>query len=128
MRPDVNNTLKNKKMNPECYKLRRMVIDELYQFKTFCKLPRITVRITEDNGTILGMARYESNIIWIAEKSLKMSRNELRHVIAHEIGHTCFNLRHDDSCPIMAPTLRKAASESQIETFLKYHSEKLFSS
>lgn len=118
--------LQNKTMDSDCYKLRRMVIDELYQFKTIVKLPRIEVRIceTSHNG-ILGVARLGTRQIWVPENCLKRSRAILRHVICHELGHAILKLGHDDNCIIMKPTVsdRDCATNYQIETFLLSHFE-----
>lgn len=47
--------VKNKNMNNEVYKLRRKVINIIYDLKKDLDLPRIIVRITDNNGNILGV-------------------------------------------------------------------------
>ena len=108
--------LQNKPMNDETYKLRRKVIDIIYSFKREIDLPRVTVRITDNNCRILGMGG--GGTIWITEKALGKTEGYLRHVVAHEIGHAIFGLSHDESSSVMTATVNKAATEAQIKKFL----------
>jgi len=122
MRRYETRKLKNKDMDEECYKLRRQVIDILYQFKTIVNLPRITVRITHNSKSgILGVGRTGECIIWIPEEAINMGRSALRHIVCHELGHAVFSKRHDDNCPVMRPYYDEPATQSEIEEFLKRH-------
>ena len=109
--------LKNKKMSPEVYKLRRVIIDMIYEFKKIIDLPRITVRVTEDGEAeeknTMGVGTMDNRVvIWIPEKTLKRSEDTLREVIAHEIGHAVFKLRHDNS-KMMNSTINYPAMTKQ---------------
>jgi len=108
-------------MNNSTYNQRRQVIEIIYDLKKSINLPRIDVRITNQHERILGVARMEDNIIWITENALNESKNYLRHVVAHEIGHAVFGLKHDESCPLMKHTLstESIATKQQIITALR---------
>jgi len=109
----------NKKMNSDVYQLRRKVIELIYSFKKSVDLPRIEVRIT-NNGTgknehTLGCGTMDkTTVIWIPERTVGMDAETLRHVVAHEIGHAVFKLKHNDNCPLMAPVLDAPATMEQI--------------
>lgn len=105
---------KNKKMNNETYALRRKVIEIIYAIKKEVELPRIEVRITENNSDgILGSARTGHNVIWIPESTILDA--SLFHIVAHEIGHAAFGAAHNDKCKLMRPSLsvKGACSESE---------------
>jgi beta-lactamase regulating signal transducer with metallopeptidase domain len=107
--------LKNKKMNTETYKLRRKVIDIIYDLKKHIDLPRIEVKITDDNQNTLGLGTMKGKPkIWIVERAVNMSHEKLVHIVAHEIGHAVFSLDHSQNCPLMGTTLTKPASLEQI--------------
>lgn len=90
--------LTNLKMSDETYKLRRKVIDYIYEAKRiYPRLPRITVRITENDDKIAGLALVGGNTIWITSDYVAK-----RGVVFHEILHACFGVRHIPGCPLMA--------------------------
>ena len=99
--------IKNFKMNDEVYKLRRQVINLIYEVKKeFLSFPRIEVRIGEArNHNVLGVAKLSKNQIWITDRVLNMSEDALRNVVFHEIVHAVTGFGHDDKCPLMKPTL-----------------------
>ena len=101
--------IKNHKMNDFTYKLRRQVINILYEARNRgIKLPRVNVRIgesTHNYPNVLGVGGRLN--IWITEKAINRGDDYLCHVVLHEIGHAVFNLEHDSKCPLMAPTLSK---------------------
>lgn len=98
---DKSPDLDNLKMNDDVYKLRRRVIDILYDAKELCELPYITVRVTEPHQKILGQARIKDNTLWITENALDKSNVELRLTVYHEILHTVFGVPHIEGCPLM---------------------------
>lgn len=93
----------NKKMNNEIYSLRRNVMNLIYEFKTIVEIPRVTVRIIEETGNILGLGSMDDRVcIWIPESVANASKDHLREIVYHEIGHAVFKLKHDESCPLMS--------------------------
>jgi len=101
----------NLKMNDETYKLRREVIEIIYQAKNLCRsngidLPRIDVRIADmSQSRALGVGRLRNNIIWISTKALTTYKAHLRDVVYHEIIHAVTGFGHDNKCPLMAPCI-----------------------
>ena len=63
--------IKNFKMNDEVYKLRRQVINLIYEVKKeFLSFPRIEVRIGEArNHNVLGVAKLSKKQIWITKRA-----------------------------------------------------------
>jgi hypothetical protein len=99
--------IKNFKMNDEVYKLRRQVINLIYEVKKeFLSFPRIEVRIGEArNHNVLGVAKLSRKQIWITKRAVDMSQDALRNIVYHEIVHAVTGFGHDDKCPLMKPTL-----------------------
>jgi len=99
--------IKNFKMNDEVYKLRRQVINLIYEVKKeFLSFPRIEVRIGEArNHNVLGVAKLSRKQIWITKRAIDMSQDALRNIVYHEIVHAVTGFGHDDKCPLMKPTL-----------------------
>ena len=120
-RRDENRTGgRNLKMNDEVYALRRKVMNIVYEVKEVKDMPRVTVRITEKNPCgALGFARMGANILWIPENTVKMTEDELRNVVIHEIGHAVFNLDHDENCGIMCACLCKILSKDECLEIVK---------
>ena len=117
----------NKKMNSDVYKLRRKVIDIIYDAKKLVNLPRIDVRIYnnhKENKHVLGVGRMKGNIIWIDEDTLKMPDDEIRSVVLHEILHAVLGIDHIDKCPLMSPTHQKMSIDKQNKCFVSYFPEK----
>lgn len=104
-------------MNPQVFKKRREVISLIHAAKRlFPQLPRIDVRVTENDETILGVATMGKRKIWITEKSTVS-----RAVVFHEILHAVFSQKHVASCPLMAPAIdSKLPDDVCNEMFLKY--------
>ena len=119
--------IKNFDMNKETYKLRRQVIDLIYDAKNYgIDLPRIEVRIgsaKKGHEHVLGVGRMSKKIIWITEKAINNSTDYLRHVVYHEIGHAVFGLNHRESCPLMASELDKPVSRKQALSILKEYAQ-----
>jgi hypothetical protein len=118
MRKKYENTLlKNKAMNNDVYKLRRQVIALIHEASKLVDLPRINVRIAENDTNIAGVARMGKNTIWITEQFVAS-----RGLVFHEIVHAVFGLEHIPGCPLMAGD-GSSLSISQVECdrlFLKY--------
>ena len=99
--------IKNFDMNDRTYKMRRQVIDMLYEIKKEVKnFPRIEVRIGEArNHNVLGVAKLKDKKIWITKRAVDMSEDALRNIVYHEVVHAVTGFEHDDKCPLMKPTL-----------------------
>lgn len=120
-----NGKTNNLKMNDAIYKLRRQVIDYIYEAKEVVELPRITVRITDNHKTMLGCATLEKDILWITERAINEGW-DLRSIVYHEIAHAVFGTKHDENCRLMkacqdpndsSPSKRMSKLEAQ--TILK---------
>lgn len=119
---------KNLKMSDEVYKLRRAVIDFIYEAKKVVELPRIDVRITEPNkgshSNVLGLAYLNANVIYIPSNLIENGRLKpyFREVVAHEIVHAVTGFAHDNSCPLMSPSIgAKPMTEAEMwKHFKKY--------
>ena len=131
-RDDISPDMKNLKMNDEVYKLRRKVIDIIYDAKKLADLPYITVRVTEpgtkiidgDKYWILGQALIDGNTIWISNSAISMSKDELRMTVYHEILHSVFGIRHRKNCPLMNPEHGNVLSKEEADRiFRKYTKE-----
>lgn len=118
-----NSKTKNLDMNDKVYKLRRAVMDFIYEAKEVVDLPRITVRITEDHETMLGCARLKENILWITKRAI--DSYDLRSVVYHEIAHAVYGAGHDVNCPLMKPSTDKQEklTKAQCQKILKRISE-----
>ena len=111
--------LRNLEMNEDTYKLRRQVMAEIYEAKKLVPdMPRISVRITESDPKILGMARYDTNEIWITKKAIEEANFDTRGVVFHEILHTVYGINHDESCPLMKPHHKRLPKHVVDERFL----------
>jgi hypothetical protein len=105
--------MKNLEMNPKTYQLRRKVINIIYDLKKIKDMPRINVRITKEHTeepNVLGCARRGEYIVWIPEKTINMSDEDLYWVVLHEIGHAVYGLQHSDK-GIMTPYLKDNPSK-----------------
>ncbi len=92
--------LTNKQMNADVYAKRREVIALVYEAKRLVpNLPRINVRITDDDKNVLGCARRGENTIWITESYVAS-----RHVVFHEILHAVYSQSHVTGCLLMGPS------------------------
>ena len=110
-------------MNDDVYKLRRQVIDMIYEIKkVYSDIPRIDVRIGKSKTCgVLGVARLNDNIIWIDDQSYK-NDDYLRNVVYHEILHAIYGIDHDEKCPLMCSTLKEVISKNEcLKTFGDYY-------
>ena len=118
--------IKNFKMNDEVYKLRRQVIELIYEVKRGGgKLPRISVRVGEQTAkhkNILGCAMMNKNQMWITKDAIDLGTDTLRNVVFHEIAHAVFNVVHDEKCPLMSKELPDTMlnKEDCLKHLLKY--------
>lgn len=104
--PDGYGYGKNKKMDNDVYKLRRKVINIIYEIKQFVpNLPRIDVRITDDHTAdkknIAGLAQMGKLIVWIPEGTVNKSETYIRNVVYHEVLHAVYGVGHVKGCPLM---------------------------
>ncbi len=115
-------------MNNDVYKLRRQVIDLIYEAKRGgVKLPRIEVRIGEQSSiryrNVLGCARMSGNQMWITKSAIDLGTDILRNIVFHEIAHAVYGTEHDENCPLMGATLNEDAilnKEDCLKHLLKY--------
>ena len=122
--------IKNFKMNDEVYKLRRQVIELIYEAKRGgLNLPRISVRVGEQTAkhkNILGCAKMNGNQMWITKEAIDLGMDTLRNVVFHEIAHAVFNVDHDEKCPLMAKELPNTMlnKEDCLKHLIKYQTNK----
>jgi len=113
--------IKNFKMNDSVYKLRRQVINLIYEVKSEIKnLPRINVRIGEArNHRTLGVAALKDLKIWITKEAVDMGEDALRNIVFHEIVHAVTGFGHDNKCSLMQPTLKTILNKKDCLDHLK---------
>ena len=121
--------IKNFEMNSDVYKLRRQVIELIYEAKRGgVNLPRISVRIGEQklkHKNVLGVATMSGNQMWITKDAIDLGIDALRNVVFHEIAHAVFNVQHDESCPLMQSSLITILNrEDCLKHLLKYNRPK----
>ena len=123
------------KMNDETYKLRKKVINIIYDVNKFCnknnlqKLPRIEVRIVSDipkckegkykGSKIIGYAYEGGKVIHIPETTLNFKDNKILFVVLHEILHS-IGFKHKKGCPLMNPFYKDCSEVKMWDTLLKY--------
>ena len=103
-----NKIIKNKKMSPEVYELKQIVLGIIYKAKTMAKLPWIQVKVgdaTAGNEATLGLAKLRANKLWITEKAINYGPQKLTHIVLHEVLHAVYGKDHDESCPLMSACL-----------------------
>lgn len=109
----MRNQLKNRtsfnarlnKMNDQTYKMRRQVMDIIYQIKNKgYQIPRIEVRIVNGGDDhIAAYAYLNKNIVHVQDHWLSYSPETLVHVILHEVVHAVTGFKHDENCYLMHP-------------------------
>jgi hypothetical protein len=116
---------KNRKMNDSTYKLRRSVMNHLYEAREIVgreNWKRVDVRIADARGdhNFIGMARLNDFIIWI---DAKYADNDpyLRELVYHELVHAMTGFGHDENCRLMSPTIncQKPMTKKQSDKLLK---------
>jgi len=116
--------IKNFKMNDETYKLRRRVINILYEARDrSINLPRVNVRIGEsahEYKNVLGVGGGHN--IWITKKAIDRGYQYLLHVVLHELCHSVFNLPHNEKCKLMSSQLSTPCEVDEAwKIFKKYN-------
>jgi hypothetical protein len=122
------------KMDDEIYKLRRNVINVIYEIKDmFPSIPRQVVRIVERDMTedthdgwhlACGYAGLGANYIHITKKWSQIDRY-IYELVAHELVHSIVAFGHDDKCPLMSPCLgAKPMSKADVNKRLEYYLSK----
>lgn len=114
----------NRIMSKETYKLRRQVMNLIYEAKgLFPEMNRVEIRITDcDKKKVLGSARMGRKVIWIPARTIDCNGYEvLRHVVYHELCHALWGVEHDENCGLMHPIVNKPLSKYECQKiFLKY--------
>jgi len=116
----------NSKMDNKIYKLRRKVINLIYEIKNNgFEIPRIDVRVGKSvDCNKLGMARLNDNIIWIDIDTINKSQDYLRNVVYHELLHTIYGCKHNEKCPLMSATLKEVLNKNKCLTIFKNYYNK----
>ena len=115
--------IKNFEMNNEVYKLRRKVINLIYEVKNKVEnFPRVEVRIGESRcDKTLGIASRGKRQVWITKEAIDMGDDALRNIVYHELVHAVFGFGHNDNCPLMQPSLKTILNkEDCLKNLLKY--------
>ena len=117
----------NYKMDSEVYKLRRKVINLIYELKNEgFNLPRVDVRVGESKKcNVLGLAVLKDNIIWITKTAINRSEKSLYHTVLHELIHTIFGCEHNEKCHLMKACEPKEilSKDKLLEIFRKYYNK-----
>lgn len=113
---------KMRKMDGDTYRLRRNVIDIIYDLKKVVDLPRVEVRIVDLNNEVCGYGYYGRNVIHIGAKYAKLGGDALYHIVLHEIVHAVTSFKHDENCHLMQSVipLGKFDNDKALKSFLKY--------
>lgn len=116
---------KNLKMNDQVFALRRKVIALVYEANRLVPgLPRVEVRIVEDDGNTLGVAHMNVKHISIMNKCVADNDEILRHVVFHELVHTLFGVKHNKKCPLMKALVDVPATKEEIHQLFKSYAQK----
>ena len=75
--------IKNFEMNNEVYKLRRKVINLIYEVKNKVEnFPRVEIRIGESRcDKTLGIASRGKRQVWITKEAIDMGEDALRNIV-----------------------------------------------
>ena len=113
----TNRKIQSKRMSDEVYKMRREIIDIIYRVKKLVpNMPRISVRVADNDDEVLGCATMRGHEMWITERST----SDLA-VVLHEILHAWKGIEHDDNCKLMHPNKQLGVSDKELmDTFLTY--------
>ena len=113
----TNRKIQSKRMSDEVYKMRREIIDIIYRVKKLVpNMPRISVRVADNDDEVLGCATMRGREMWITERST----SDLA-VVLHEILHAWKGIDHDDNCKLMHPNKQLGVSDKELMSiFLTY--------
>jgi hypothetical protein len=113
----TNRKIQSKRMSDEVYKMRREIIDIIYRVKKLVpNMPRISVRVADNDDEVLGCATMRGREMWITERST----SDLA-VVLHEILHAWKGIDHDDTCKLMHPNKQLGVSDKELMSiFLTY--------
>jgi len=98
---------KNKRMNNEVYKMRRVIIEMIYTINNLLKskgmdrMPHLKVRIAEHTECVNGWAILGRNEIYFPENRVYRNNNELFCTVVHECLHAIWGIEHNDGCWLM---------------------------
>ena len=97
-------SMKNLKMNDEVFKLRKQVMQYVYEAKALVgKMERVEVRIVDDEVGTAAKASLDVKHISITKYALNKSPAILKRIVFHELVHTLTGFRHDKKCKLMNP-------------------------
>ncbi len=119
----TNGTTTNLQMNDQTYQLRRKVMNYIYEANRLLqdnklpRMPRVDVRITDNDSTMLGCARTADNIIWITARAV--TPGSLRYVVFHELAHAVYGANHSEKNSLMNPFYKNLDRYIVNECFLK---------
>lgn len=112
----MRNTMQNKRMNNDVYKLRRQVINIIYRVKRLVPdLPRIEVRVCEDHEKYAGVAIMGKRQIFISESFVASVP-----VVLHEILHAVYGQEHVEGCPLMDRYCASTDERIAFDLFVMY--------
>jgi len=113
-------------MNDKVFAMRRKVMGILYHIKTFYPdMPRIEIRIVQNNGLVLGRASHKAFHISIMERCI--DKPYFPEVVYHELVHTCFKVEHDESCRLMKSQIDpkdRILSQNELDNLFKMYLNK----
>ena len=69
-------------------------------------------------------AKLKQNIIWVTQKAIDKTENELRTTVFHELLHAIYGCNHVRNCPIMSASQYIPVDKTRaIEIFRKYYNK-----
>lgn len=113
--------LKNKSMDRDVYSERRVIMGHLYEARRVLRaagveLPRVEIRICEDDSQINGCAELGGRKVWIAAHALDRSEGLVCRTVWHELCHAVLGTEHIPSCPLMHAGAPEVAPSKAILT------------
>lgn len=111
-----------KKKKEDFYTERKIVMEFIYEAIELMgkRMPRVEVKICHDRDNVLGQGFLDLEKINIAESTFKLSKDDIRAVVYHELVHTWFKYRgHDENCKLMSSVLKRGLSKAQVQKLFK---------
>jgi hypothetical protein len=122
---------KNRSMNDHTYKLRRSVMDIIYDFKRRYGIPRQTIRIVDRCGeshegwhNVIGYAGMGQNYVHIRGDWASKNRESLIPLVAHEVVHSVLSIGHDKECKLMSEYFEPMTEDEVWSACDKYFNHK----